>query len=139
MQWIFRYPTCPASLPALRRNALRRRFIACGGQARLESPPRPDHEFIMRIFISTVQRFFHTPAVSLISAFGLTLALQGAPASAADLPTLKIGTATGPQIEALKIAAREAKVAAIPFFARVAEVNLREVDRGLIEAAQAMG
>ncbi len=30
-------------------------------------------------------------------------------------------------------------IAAIPFFARVAEVSLREVDRGLIEAAQAMG
>ncbi len=29
--------------------------------------------------------------------------------------------------------------AAIPFLARVAEVSLREVDRGLIEAAQAMG
>ncbi len=30
-------------------------------------------------------------------------------------------------------------IAAIPFFARVAEVSLREVDLGLIEAAQAMG
>ncbi|MEM5298710.1 methionine ABC transporter permease [Burkholderia sp. JPY481] len=30
-------------------------------------------------------------------------------------------------------------IAGIPFFARVAEVSLREVDRGLIEAAQAMG
>ena len=30
-------------------------------------------------------------------------------------------------------------VAATPFFARIAEVSLREVDRGLIEAAQAMG
>lgn len=30
-------------------------------------------------------------------------------------------------------------VAAIPFFARIAEVSLREVDQGLIEAAQAMG
>jgi len=30
-------------------------------------------------------------------------------------------------------------IAAIPFFARVAEVSLREVDPGLIEAAQAMG
>jgi len=29
--------------------------------------------------------------------------------------------------------------AAVPFFARIAEVSLREVDRGLIEAAQAMG
>lgn len=30
-------------------------------------------------------------------------------------------------------------VAGIPFFARIAEVSLREVDRGLIEAVQAMG
>lgn len=30
-------------------------------------------------------------------------------------------------------------VSAIPFFARVAESSLREVDRGLVEAAQAMG
>jgi D-methionine transport system permease protein len=30
-------------------------------------------------------------------------------------------------------------LAAIPFFARIAETSLREVDRGLIEAAQAMG
>ena len=30
-------------------------------------------------------------------------------------------------------------IAAIPFFARVVETSLREVDRGLIEAAQSMG
>ncbi|MBB3808584.1 methionine ABC transporter permease [Pseudochelatococcus contaminans] len=30
-------------------------------------------------------------------------------------------------------------VATIPFFARIAEVSLREVDRGLVEAAEAMG
>lgn len=30
-------------------------------------------------------------------------------------------------------------LAATPFFARIAEVSLREVDHGLIEAAQAMG
>ena len=30
-------------------------------------------------------------------------------------------------------------IAATPFFARIAEVSLREVDQGLIEAAQAMG
>lgn len=30
-------------------------------------------------------------------------------------------------------------ISATPFFARIAEVNLREVDAGLIEAAQAMG
>ncbi|WP_368607739.1 methionine ABC transporter permease [Pseudomonas fulva] len=30
-------------------------------------------------------------------------------------------------------------IAATPFFARIAEVSLREVDQGLVEAAQAMG
>ncbi|NJL07104.1 MAG: ABC transporter permease [Methylacidiphilales bacterium] len=30
-------------------------------------------------------------------------------------------------------------VASVPFFARIAEVSLREVDRGLIEAAQSIG
>jgi D-methionine transport system permease protein len=30
-------------------------------------------------------------------------------------------------------------ISATPFFARIAEVSLREVDHGLIEAAQAMG
>lgn len=30
-------------------------------------------------------------------------------------------------------------VASVPFFARIAEVSLREVDRGLVEAAQSMG
>ena len=30
-------------------------------------------------------------------------------------------------------------IAAIPYYARIAEVSLREVDRGLIEAARAMG
>lgn len=30
-------------------------------------------------------------------------------------------------------------IAGTPFFARIAEVSLREVDRGLVEAAQAMG
>ncbi len=30
-------------------------------------------------------------------------------------------------------------IAAIPFFARIAEVSLREVDRGMIEAAEAFG
>ena len=30
-------------------------------------------------------------------------------------------------------------VASIPFFARIAEVSLREVDRGLVEAAQSVG
>lgn len=53
--------------------------------------------------------FFHAPTLALVSAFGFALALPAAPAFAADAPTLKIGTATSPQIEALKVAVREAK------------------------------
>ncbi len=65
----------------------------------------------MRISLTAVQRFFpRRRRLTLIGALGVALALSAAaPASAADTPTLKIGTATSPQIEALKVAAREAK------------------------------
>ncbi len=66
----------------------------------------------MPISLSAVQRFLRAPALTLSAVFsvlGVALALFAAPASAADTPTLKIGTATSPQIEALKVAAREAK------------------------------
>ena len=45
---------------------------------------------------------------------------------------------TGPTIGATA-AIVPLSLAAIPFFARVSETSLREVDRGLIEAAQSMG
>ena len=63
----------------------------------------------MRNFASNMRRFFHAPALALVSAFGFALALPAMHAFAADAPTLKIGTATSPQIEALKVAVREAK------------------------------
>ena len=47
---------------------------------------------------------------------------------------LVIGTTIGSTAAIVPLA-----LAAIPFFARVAESGLREVDRGLVEAAQAMG
>ncbi|KAB8141056.1 ABC transporter permease [Chloroflexia bacterium SDU3-3] len=47
---------------------------------------------------------------------------------------LVVGTSIGSTAAIVPLA-----VAAIPFYARVAESALREVDRGLIEAAQAMG
>jgi D-methionine transport system permease protein len=47
---------------------------------------------------------------------------------------LIVGTTIGATAAIVPLA-----LAAIPFFARVAETALREVDRGLIEAAQAMG
>jgi D-methionine transport system substrate-binding protein len=75
------------------------------------TPPNPD-ELTMPISFSIVRRFFRAPAApvrTLIGALGFVLALSAVPAAAADTPTLKIGTATSPQIEALKVAAREAK------------------------------
>jgi D-methionine transport system permease protein len=50
------------------------------------------------------------------------------------LTRLLVGTTIGVWAAIVPLA-----IAAIPFFARIAEVSLREVDRGLIEAAQAMG
>lgn len=45
-----------------------------------------------------------------------------------------VGTTIGAKAAIVPLA-----LAAIPFFARVAETSLREVDRGLVEAAEAMG
>lgn len=50
------------------------------------------------------------------------------------LTRLIVGTTIGTRAAVVPIA-----IAAIPFFARIAETALREVDRGLVEAAQAMG
>lgn len=47
---------------------------------------------------------------------------------------LVVGTSIGATAAIVPLA-----LAAIPFFARVAETGLREVDKGLIEAAQAIG
>jgi D-methionine transport system permease protein len=47
---------------------------------------------------------------------------------------LIVGTTLGPTAAIVPLT-----VAAIPFFARIVETALREVDRGLIEAAQSMG
>ena len=50
------------------------------------------------------------------------------------LTRLIVGTSYGVWAEVVPLT-----IAATPFFARIAEVSLREVDQGLIEAAQAMG
>lgn len=47
---------------------------------------------------------------------------------------LLVGTTIGSKAAIVPLA-----VSAIPFFARISETSLREVDKGLIEAAQAMG
>ncbi|MFI5804025.1 methionine ABC transporter permease [Streptomyces sp. NPDC051561] len=48
--------------------------------------------------------------------------------------TLLMGTFIGPSAMVVPLA-----IGAIPFFARLVETAVREVDRGLVEAAQAMG
>ncbi len=50
------------------------------------------------------------------------------------LTRLVVGTTIGTAAAVVPLS-----IAATPFFARVAEVSLREVDRGLVEAALAMG
>ena len=60
--------------------------------------------------------------------------LIGVPIALLPLTRFLVGTTIGVWAAVVPLS-----IAAIPFFARVAEVSLREVDRGLIEAAQAMG
>src|ERR1700712_5739200 len=50
------------------------------------------------------------------------------------LPRLIVRTALGTWAAIVPLA-----IAATPYYARIAEVSLREVDRGLIEAARSMG
>ena len=50
------------------------------------------------------------------------------------LTRLIVGTAIGTEAAIVPLA-----IAATPYFARIAEVSLREVDQGLVEAARAMG
>ena len=52
----------------------------------------------------------------------------------APLTRLIVGTTIGPTAAIVPLT-----LAAIPFFARVVETAIREIDRGLIEAAQSMG
>jgi D-methionine transport system permease protein len=54
--------------------------------------------------------------------------------AAIPLTRLIVGTAIGTQAAVVPLA-----IAAIPYFARIAEVSLREVEGGLVEAARAMG
>ena len=50
------------------------------------------------------------------------------------LTILIVGTAIGPGAASVSLSA-----AAIPFFARIVETSLREIDKGVIEAAIAVG
>ncbi|ALL67427.1 Methionine ABC transporter substrate-binding protein [Paraburkholderia caribensis MBA4] len=63
----------------------------------------------MSQFLSALRRVFVARNRLAIHAILVAFAFNAAAVFAADTPTLKIGTATSPQIEALKIAAQEAR------------------------------
>src|ERR1700727_1924997 len=77
--------------------------------------------YLQRALAAIVNGFRATPFIILLVAL-------------LPLTRLLVGTTIGVWAAIVPLS-----IAAIPFFARVAEVSLREVDRGLIEAAQAMG
>lgn len=77
--------------------------------------------WVNRLLGSVVNVFRSTPFIILLVAL-------------IPFTRLVVGTSIGTAAAIVPLA-----IAATPFFARVAEVSLREVDRGLIEAAEAMG
>lgn len=77
--------------------------------------------WVNRVLGSVVNIFRSTPFIILLVAL-------------IPFTRLIVGTSIGTAAAIVPLA-----IAATPFFARVAEVSLREVDRGLIEAAEAMG
>jgi D-methionine transport system permease protein len=80
--------------------------------------PRP---ILHRILGAVINGFRSTPFIILLVAL-------------IPFTRLLVGTSIG-----IAAAIVPLSVAATPFFARIAEVSLREVDNGLVEAAQAMG
>jgi D-methionine transport system permease protein len=74
-----------------------------------------------RVLGSAINGFRSTPFIILLVAL-------------IPFTRLIVGTSIG-----LWAAVVPLSIAATPFFARIAEVSLREVDHGLVEAAQAMG
>jgi D-methionine transport system permease protein len=76
---------------------------------------------INRVLGSIVNGFRSTPFIILLVAL-------------IPFTRLIVGTSIG-----IWAAVVPLSIAATPFFARIAEVSLREVDHGLVEAAQAMG
>ncbi|MCC8402250.1 MetQ/NlpA family ABC transporter substrate-binding protein [Paraburkholderia sp. MMS20-SJTN17] len=63
----------------------------------------------MSQILSAIRRAYHARTRATIRVILLAFAVTATSAFAADTETLKIGTATSPQIDALKIAAQEAK------------------------------
>jgi D-methionine transport system permease protein len=76
---------------------------------------------LSRVLGSIINGFRSTPFIILLVAL-------------IPFTRLIVGTSIG-----LWAAVVPLSIAATPFFARIAEVSLREVDHGLVEAAQAMG
>lgn len=91
-------------------------FLVLSGPAGLISAPRTH-----RLLGGLVNGFRATPFIVLLVAL---------------LPFTRLvtGTTIGVWAAAVPLA-----ISATPFFARIAEVSLREVDKGLVEAAQAIG
>jgi D-methionine transport system permease protein len=91
-------------------------FLVLSGPGGLISAPRTH-----RLLGGLVNGFRATPFIVLLVAL---------------LPFTRLitGTTIGVWAAAVPLA-----ISATPFFARIAEVSLREVDKGLIEAAQAIG
>lgn len=80
-----------------------------------------EHPTVNRVLGAVINGFRSTPFIILLVAL-------------LPFTRLIVGTTIGTAAAIVPLA-----IAATPFFARVAEVSLREVDKGLIEAAQAMG
>ncbi|WFU00919.1 ABC transporter permease [Rhizobium sp. CB3171] len=76
---------------------------------------------VNRILAALVNGFRAVPFIILLIAF-------------IPLTRLLVGTALGTTAAIVPLT-----IAAIPYYARIAEVSLREVDRGLIDAVRAMG
>lgn len=80
-----------------------------------------EHRLLHRGLGSIINGFRSTPFIILLVAL-------------LPFTRLIVGTTIGTAAAIVPLS-----IAATPFFARIAEVSLREVDRGLVEAAQAMG
>lgn len=91
-------------------------FLVISGPGGFIEAPR-----LNRALASIVNGFRATPFIVLLVAL---------------LPFTKLVTGTTIGVWAAVV---PLSISATPFFARIAEVSLREVDRGLIEAAEAMG
>lgn len=80
-----------------------------------------EHLWINRVLGAVINAFRSVPFIILLVAL-------------IPVTRLIVGTSLGTNAAIVPLA-----IAATPYYARIAEVSLREVDRGLVEAARAMG